>query len=225
MDGHRTMWDAFGRSVNTYFVHLEEQVGPGAAVAVARSLGISFSAPSDARLAASPSSWGSFTLGVADTTPLELASAYATIAADGRYCAPTPVLSVNDVPVTPDCRQAVPPDVAHAAVDAARCPVGEQSVWHMCDGGTAQQVAGIFDGEPVAGKTGSTEDHATETFVGFTPAVAAAGIAADPSHPSDHVGSAVESRVVTAVARTLHMAARDSGYPSFPPPSPAIAFG
>src|SRR6185312_10999735 len=33
MDGFRTMWTAFGRSVNTYFVHLEERVGPAAAVA------------------------------------------------------------------------------------------------------------------------------------------------------------------------------------------------
>ncbi|MEV7625083.1 transglycosylase domain-containing protein [Actinoplanes sp. NPDC089786] len=230
MDGPRTMWNAFGRSVNTYFVHLEEQVGPAAAVAQAKNLGISFSAPADARLAAAPDGWGSFTLGVADTTPLELASAYATIAADGKYCPPTPVSSITDargakVPVADDCRQALPPDVARAAADAARCPVGEQSAWHQCDGGTAPQVAGIFDGHPVAGKTGSTEDNATETFVGFTPAVVAAGIANDPRDPSDHVGHAVESRVVTAVARTLHTAARDSGYPSFIPPSPSLAFG
>lgn len=226
MDGHRRMWDAFGRSVNTYFVHLEEQVGPAAAVAEAKNLGISFSAPADARMAAgNTDGWGSFTLGVVDTTPLELASAYATIAAGGVYCAPTPVLSINGKPVGTRCRQALPPDVAHAAADAARCPVGEQSVFRTCDGGTAPQVAGIFGGKPVAGKTGSTEDNSTETFVGFTPAVAAAGIANDPSDPADHVGSAVESRVVTAVARTLHAAARDSGYPDFPVPSPAIAFG
>ena len=226
MDGQRTMWDAFGRSVNTYFVHLEEQVGPAAAVAEAKNLGISFSAPADARMAAGDTSgWGSFTLGVVDTTPLELASAYATIGADGVYCAPTPVLSINGAPVATSCRQALPPDVAHAAADAARCPVGEQSVYQTCDGGTAQQVAGIFGGKPVAGKTGSTEDNTTETFVGFTPTVAAAGIANDPTDPSDHVGSAVESRVVTAVARTLHTAARDSGYPDFPVPSPALALG
>ncbi|MFG1606113.1 transglycosylase domain-containing protein [Actinoplanes sp. NPDC049265] len=230
MDGHRTMWDAFGRSVNTYFVHLEEQVGPAAAVAEARNLGISLAAPADARLAAAPDDWGAFTLGVADTTPLELASAYAAIAADGKYCAPTPVRSIRDadgntVPLPDNCRQALPPEIARAAADAARCPVGQQSAGHQCDGGTAEQVDQIFGGRPVAGKTGSTEDNTTETFAGFTPVVAAAGIANDPKDPSDHVGSGVESRVVTAVARTLREAARDSGYPAFTPPPQKLAYG
>ncbi|MEV6494414.1 transglycosylase domain-containing protein, partial [Actinoplanes sp. NPDC051633] len=230
MDGHRTMWTAFGRSVNTYFVHLEEQVGPTAAVAQAKNLGIGFAAPADARMAADGAgSWGSFTLGVVQTTPLELASAYATLAADGVYCAPTPVQSIRDrtgaaVPLPDGCRQALPADVARAAVDAARCPVGQQSAFSECDGGTAQQVDGILGGRPVAGKTGSTENNATETFVGFTKEVAAAGIANDPADPSDHVGSAVESRVVTAVAKTL-AAAGDGGYSDFAPPSTAIAFG
>jgi membrane peptidoglycan carboxypeptidase len=231
MDGHRTMWDGFGRSVNTYFVHLEEQVGPAAVVAEARKLGISFSAPADARIAAnSADSWGSFTLGVIQTTPLELASAYATVAADGKYCAPLPVESITGahgekVAVDPACRQAVPADVAHAAADAARCPVGQQSAEQQCNGGTAEQVAGIFGDRAVAGKTGSTEDNTTETFAGFTPTMAAAGTAADPVNPSDHVGSAVESRVVTAVARTLRTAVGDEPYPDFPAPSDEVAWG
>src|SRR5205814_6871108 len=80
--------------------------------------------------------WGAFTLGVADTTPLEMADAYATIAADGRYCEPLPVRSItrsdgqpvlgpNGQPVAaPRCSQVVSRDVARAAVDAARCPTG-----------------------------------------------------------------------------------------------------
>jgi membrane peptidoglycan carboxypeptidase len=231
MDGFRTMWDGFGRSVNTYFVHLEEQVGPPAAVAEAKKLGISFSAPNDAKLAATGAAgWGSFTLGVVDTTPLELASAYATVAAEGKYCTPLPVASITDaqhqaVPVASNCKQVLDPDIARAATDAARCPVGQQSTFGKCDGGTAAQVDSIFGGRPVAGKTGSTEDNTTETFVGFTPTVAAAGIANDPADPSDHVGSAVESRVVTAVAKALRVAAGDSDYPDFTPPSPQVAFG
>jgi membrane peptidoglycan carboxypeptidase len=51
MDGHRTMWTGFGRSVNTYFVWLEERIGPAQAVAMAQRLGITFRAPSDANLA------------------------------------------------------------------------------------------------------------------------------------------------------------------------------
>nr|WP_296065948.1 transglycosylase domain-containing protein [uncultured Actinoplanes sp.] len=231
MDGHRTMWDGFGRSVNTYFVHLEEQVGPAAVVAEAKKLGISFAAPSDAKQAATGAdTWGSFTLGVIDTTPLELASAYATVASGGTYCAPVPVQSITGpngarVAVPSGCRQVLPADVAHAAADAARCPVGQHGHFGRCNGGTAQQVAGIFGDRAVAGKTGSTEDNTTETFVGFTPTMAAAGIAADPVNPSDHVGSAVETQVVTAVARTLRVAVGDDEYPDFPAPSDAVAWG
>jgi membrane peptidoglycan carboxypeptidase len=232
MDGFRTMWDGFGRSVNTYFVHLEEQVGPGAAVAEAKKLGISFSAPSDAKLAETGANeWGSFTLGVVDTTPLELAEAYATVASGGTYCKPLPVNSITDaqgkaVPVGPQCSQVIDPDIAHAAADAARCPVGQQSTYGKCNGGTAQQVAAMFTGgRQVAGKTGSTENNTTETFVGFTTSMAAAGTAADPADPNDHVGSAVESRVVDAVGHTLRAAVGDSAYPDFTPPSAAIALG
>jgi membrane peptidoglycan carboxypeptidase len=231
MDGYRTMWNAFGRSVNTYFVHLEEQVGPSAVVAEAKKLGISFGAPADARMAArSADSWGSFTLGVIDTTPLELASAYATVAAEGTYCAPLPVASITDadqekVAVPTACKQVLDPEVARAAADAARCPVGQQSTFGKCDGGTAAAVDSIMGGRPVAGKTGSTENNTTETFVGFTRTVAAAGIANDPVNPSDHVGSSVEADVVRAVGRTLRAAVGDDQYPDFTPPGTAVAFG
>jgi membrane peptidoglycan carboxypeptidase len=231
MDGNRSMWDGFGRSVNTYFVHLEEQVGPPAAVAEAEKLGISFSAPSDAALAKNPAGWGSFTLGVVDTTPLELAEAYATVASGGTYCKPLPVNKITDpngnpVAVGPQCSQVLPADIAHAATDAARCPVGQQSTYGKCNGGTAQQVAAMFDGgRQVAGKTGSTENNTTESFVGFTTTMTAAGTAADPTNPNDHVGSAVEANVVNAVGHTLRFAVGDSDYPDFVPPSTALAFG
>jgi membrane carboxypeptidase/penicillin-binding protein len=39
---------------------------------------------------------GSFTFGPESTSPLGLASAYSTLAADGTRCAPTPVTAVLD---------------------------------------------------------------------------------------------------------------------------------
>jgi membrane peptidoglycan carboxypeptidase len=231
MDGRRTMWDGFGRSVNTYFVWLEQQVGAEKAVAMAQRLGIKFRATGDRRMAAqAAASWGAFTLGVADTTPLDLAEAYAAVAAGGRYCAPLPVQSIADSagrPVTagaPACRRAVSPDIAHAAADAARCPVGQQSAYHRCDGGTASMVSSIMGGRPVAGKTGSSERNATETFVGFTPQIAAAAIAADPSSPQDAVGTSVSAEVDAAVARTMAAALKGEPYADFPAPSRDIAF-
>jgi membrane peptidoglycan carboxypeptidase len=231
MNGYRTMWDGYGRSVNTYFVWLEEQVGADKAIAMAKRLGIVLRSEHDAMLANSrPAGWGSFTLGVAQTTPLDLANAYATVAADGIYCKPLPVLSITGPDGLryhagdPSCYRAVSADVARAAVDAARCPVGQQSAYGKCNGGTAPSVGYIL-GRPVGGKTGSSEGNATETFVGFTPQLAGAAIAADPDNPSDSVGGGVASSVDDAVAHTLASALRGKPVLGFPAPSRAIAFG
>ncbi|MEV4490457.1 transglycosylase domain-containing protein [Micromonospora coxensis] len=225
MDGYRMMWDAFGRSVNTYFVWLAEQVGQDKVVEMAQRLGITFRAESDASFAANDAAdWGAFTLGVAATTPLDLANAYATVAAEGTYCTPTPVESVTApdgtrVPVgEPDCERVLSQDVARAATDAARCPVGQQSAFGQCNGGTASGVDRIV-GRPVAGKTGSSEKNATETFVGFTPQVAVAGIAANPDDPSDAVGGPVQSQVIAAVARTIRTAVDGEPVRGFTAPS------
>jgi membrane peptidoglycan carboxypeptidase len=232
MDGYRTMWNGFGRSVNTYFVWLEEQVGVEKVVAMAQRLGIVFRSDADAELATTKAdTWGSFTLGVADTTPLDLANAYATVAADGLYCAPLPVLSITDPmgrsvsAADPNCRPAVSADVARAALDAARCPVGQQSAYGRCDAGTAPEVAAAFKTRPVAGKTGSTEGNATETFVGVTPQLAAAGIAADPASRADAVGSGVSSSVNMAVANTLLTALAGQPEKQFTAPPPSLASG
>jgi membrane peptidoglycan carboxypeptidase len=232
MDGNRTMWTGFGRSVNTYFVWLEQQIGADNAVKMAQRLGIQFRASSDAKLAKdSPADWGAFTLGVSATTPLDLANAYATLGADGVYCKPLPVNSItgpDGVKVAgtdPACNQAVSPDIARAATDAARCPVGDQSSYGTCDGGTATQVASILSGRQVAGKTGSSEQNATETFVGFTPQLAVAAIAANPDDPGDHVGSAVQTHVVDAVARTLLAGLTGQPHADFTAPSQSLAYG
>jgi membrane peptidoglycan carboxypeptidase len=232
MNGHRTMWDGYGRSVNTFFVWLEEQVGPQKVIAMARRLGIVLRSPGDTAMADKRGAdWGSFTLGVAQTTPLDLANAYAAVAADGVYCKPLPVLSITGPngdrfrAADPACHRAVGADVARAATDAARCPVNQQSVFGRCNGGTAPNVGAIFAGRPVAGKTGSSENNATETFVGFTPQIAGAAIAADPDNPSDYVGGGVSGQVDIAVARTLASALRGKPALGFPAPSRAIAFG
>ncbi|WP_262284749.1 transglycosylase domain-containing protein [Micromonospora sp. MA102] len=230
MDGDRTMWDAFGRSVNTYFAWLTERVGADRVVEMAERLGIVFRSPEDAKLARDGAkNWGPFTLGVSSTTPLDLANAYATVAAEGTWCRPTPITSISDptgrkvAAGDPDCRQVLDTEVARAAADAARCPVGDQSMYRRCDGGTAEELQPGLR-RPLAGKTGSSERNATETVVAFTPQLSVATIAANPDNPRDAVGGGVQVRQIEAVGRLLAWALRDQPVLDFVPPSQTVAF-
>ncbi|MBQ1071750.1 penicillin-binding protein [Micromonospora sp. C31] len=230
MDGRHTMWTAFGESVNTYFAWLTGRVGADRVVEMAERLGIAFRSEADARLARHGArEWGPFTLGVSATTPLDLAGAYAAVAAEGSWCAPLPVVSIADAagrPVAagrPNCRQAVDADVARAAADAARCPVGDQSMYRECAGGTAEGLRQQL-GRPVAGKTGSSDGYATETVVAFTPQLAVASIAANPDDPGDPVGQRVQRQLVEAVGEVLAFALRDEPVRDFVPPSETTAF-
>ena len=167
-----------------------------------------------------------------DTTPLELASAYATVAAEGTYCAaaagrtrsPTP--NGRPVAVAPNCKQVLEPDVARAATDAARCPVGQQSTFGKCDGGTAHagrrrsSAAARWPARPAAPRT--THRDVRRVHPART---AAAGIANDPDEPVRPRRQRGRGRVVTAVAQTLRTAVGDGDYPDFTPPSQEIAFG
>jgi membrane peptidoglycan carboxypeptidase len=244
MNGPRNMWTGFGRSVNTYFVPLQERVGAENAVDVAKRLGIQFRAhsddpryPSDYEFANNPNlsnTWGPFTLGVSATTPLDLANAYATLAADGSYCAPTPITEIRDMDdkkldiAKPQCRQVVAPDVARAAIDAARCPLGDQSAYGRCDGATGQEVRGIV-GHPVAGKTGTTDGDKTAALIAVTKQIAMAGLVADPDTPRSNRLKAdlgdPHAYVNKAVEYALRDALADKPGINFTAPSREIAFG
>lgn len=232
MDGYRTMWDGYGRSVNTYFVWLQEQIGAEKAVKMAERLGVQFRAKQDAELAQPDRAhgWGAFTLGVADVTPLEMANGYATVANEGVYCKPLPAMSITDPQghkspaAKPSCHRVVSADIARAATDAARCPVEDQSFYHKCNGGTAPDVGRMID-RPVAGKTGSAEKNSTESFVGFTPNIAVEATACDPDSPWDAVGAGVSEAVDIAVAKTMITALKGKPVKHFHKPSHKLAYG
>jgi membrane peptidoglycan carboxypeptidase len=187
--GVYNMWTGFGSSVNTFFVPLEQQVGAENVVDVAKRFGVQFRAQSDADLAnteASAHQWGAFTLGVAASTPLDMANAYATLAGDGMYCQPTPVQEIKtqsgekiDVG-NPHCTRATSSDVARAALDAARCPIGDQAQLGNCGGHTtARQAHGII-GHPVYGKTGTTDGDKTAALIIGSTTLTIAGYLVNP---------------------------------------------
>ncbi|TQJ49231.1 penicillin-binding protein [Phycicoccus sp. SLBN-51] len=110
------------------------------------------------------------TLGANDTTPLTLASSYATLAAEGKYCTPNPILSIttNDKkPIklpTDNCKQVISKDVANGATKLLEGVIQK---------GTGVQ-AKLAGGRPAAGKTGTTDNHVESWFVGYTPQLASA---------------------------------------------------
>jgi membrane peptidoglycan carboxypeptidase len=207
---------------------------------MAERLGLQWRGPVD-QMMASPDragGWGAFTLGVSDTTPLEMAGAYAVGAADGRYCEPLPVLSIKDqdgqdvthpdadgepVPVAdPRCRRAVSKEVARAAADAARCPTGSRASRGSCGGwSTASQVAPIV-GRPVAGKTGTTDNNRTAWFVGFTPELSVASFIADPDNPFHAVGGSNANKPILTTAQTLRDALAGRPVTRFRPPPGSV---
>ncbi|CAM3575744.1 transglycosylase domain-containing protein [Stackebrandtia soli] len=208
MTGSHTMWSAFGRSVNTYFVQLIERVGADKAVEMAERLGLTWRTDADQAQADKADTWGAFTLGVSSTTPLELASAYATLAADGVRAEPTPVERILDsqgatLTMAPRTEKVLDVEVARAAVDAARCPTGYGAASGGCGGGgTASYVSGMVGG-PVAGKTGTTDSNSTAWFAGFTPNLAVASFMADPDNPSNFLGGGMTGMPTNVSARIL----------------------
>ncbi len=98
-----------------------------------------------------------------------MASAYATIAAEGRRANPYLISKVTakaigvDYAVTPNVQDAFGKDVAADVIDAM-----EQVTK---SGGTGARAAQV--GRPVAGKTGTSEERKSVWFSGYTPQLAA----------------------------------------------------
>lgn len=231
MTGRQTMWSGFGKSVNTYFVQLEQKVGADKAVDMAQKLGLRWRTEVDRKLAGPDhaAGWGAFTLGVSDATPVEMSNVFATLAAEGKYCEPLPVKTIlnrdgknasyrGHLIAAPRCHQAVPPSVALAATDAARCPTGYGAATGSCGGWETSPMVYATLKRPVAGKSGTTDNNRTAWFCGFTPQLASAAFVADPDNPDDFVGSGRSTMSKYTVAETLRDALKSQPKLKFTPP-------
>jgi len=171
--GRIALAQATAESVNTYFAQLMVRVGTANAIRVARRMGIT-----------SPlRDYCSLVLGTENVTPLELASAYATLAAGGIHCQPATITRITGptgrvlFDGRPSCRRVLDPQVAAAAVGILRGVVGP--------GGTGYRAA---IGQPVAGKTGTTTSYADAWFTGFTPQLATSVWVGDPLRQTPMAG-------------------------------------
>jgi membrane peptidoglycan carboxypeptidase len=159
-------------SVNTYYVQLQNRVGLDKIVGMANRMGVEV-APAGRREC-------SLTLGTRSVSPLEMSSAYATLAAQGLYCTPTPILAVQAprqplLNVEPDCHQVLERDVANTVTSVLR---------GVIDGPHPHRTGkGATIGRPAAGKTGTTNESRAAWFDGYTPDFAAAVWMGYPRQP------------------------------------------
>jgi len=171
-NGTYTLQTGIADSVNTYFAQLEEKVGVCRPAQIARALGVR---RADGKVLQQVKS---FTLGVNEVSPLSMAEAYATFAARGEHCNAVAISGVVDsagknLPVPKaKCSQVLEQKVADGMNQLL------QGVMHF---GTGARVA---LSRPSAGKTGTTDSRISVWFIGYTPELATAVWAGNPSPPA-----------------------------------------
>lgn len=158
--GWMTLEQATLRSDNTVYAQLMLDVGPRNVVDLARRLGIQTPLPAVPSLA----------LGSGAVTPLDMASAYATIAAGGVYSRPIAIRRVvladgkEDADAgwgDPHHVRVLPESVAYAVTR-----ILEENIRY----GTSARAN--ID-RPAAAKTGTTDNHADAWLCGYTPSLEA----------------------------------------------------
>ena len=175
--GSISLLNATVNSVNTVYAQLMNRVGPENVVNIAHKMGIP--APADVvptqvgcRPLGSPAcrtylpAIPSLALGSAGVTPLEMASAYATLAAGGVYRAPT---FVSEVRSSSGAVLASGPSPGTQAIPGAIADEETQILQQVIVRGTGTAAA---IGQPAAGKTGTAQNFDNAWFVGYTPTLA-----------------------------------------------------
>ena len=158
--GPVSLYRATASSINTVYVRMGIKVGAAKVVDAARRAGI----PSDVQVLATPS----VVLGVSSPRVIDVASSFATFAANGIYSKPYLVKKIfnGDGDLIYEAKEEskrvfskkVMADLTYALTGVIR-------------NGTASSVLGSFP-RPIAGKTGTSQDNASAWFTGYSPDLA-----------------------------------------------------
>ncbi len=156
--GYITLQQATVGSVNTAFARLIAEIGADQVARTARRMGVETEVQP----------FLSITLGSQEVAPIEMASAFGTLAADGKHFPHTSITKIIDssgatiFEYTPEGDQAISHSIAYAATSILK---------GVITGGTGRSAN---FGRPAAGKTGTTQDYRDAWFVGYTPQLSAA---------------------------------------------------
>jgi penicillin-binding protein 1A len=151
--GKMRLREATWHSVNGVYARVMAELCPTRVVAMAKRLGVS--------VAESQSHAPSIALGSANVSPLEMASAYATLANEGVYQRPVLFTKVSRhgrtlIENRSEGERRISAALAFQVTDILKGVIRQGT-------GTAAQI-----GWPAAGKTGTTQDYRDAWFVGYT---------------------------------------------------------
>ena len=199
-------------SINTVYAQLIVDIRPANFVTMAEQLGLP-----PGRIAPVCAA----VLGTEDVNTLEMANVFSTFARSGRRVDPVLVTSIR----RPDGTALYQP--AYDAVPVLDPSVADQITW-VLQGTITEGTGRDADiGRPAAGKTGTAQNYADATFVGYTPQRAAAVWVGFPDAQIPMVPPTTDIRVAggTYPARIWReiMVAVHEGIPAtaLPPPPPS----
>lgn len=148
------------QSVNTVYAQLNLEIGPEKTADVATRAGVTTPVETVR----------SNVLGADIVSPLDMASAYATIAAQGVYHKPFMVAQATypdgDVAYTGETQPV-------QTFDAGVMADTTYAMTQVVEAGSGERYISPLD-RPIAGKTGTSSDNKSAWFVGFTPQIATA---------------------------------------------------
>ncbi len=157
--GSYSMLGALTNSVNTATVNLIMQIGVDSVIQLARKMGITGDIPQEPSIA----------LGSASMSVYDLTKAYATLANRGQKISPVVVTRIesHDGEMLADFRFTNYEQV----VDTGIASIMTHMLESVATSGTASRLRwryGLY-GYPIAGKTGTSQNHADGWFIGYNP--------------------------------------------------------
>jgi penicillin-binding protein 1A len=172
--GMRTLKNALANSVNTISARLIDKVGPGPISKLAADLGISSKIPNVPSIA----------LGTADLSVYEMVAAYGAFANQGIYVKPVMVTRIEDkngtvlFEATPETRDVLSEESAYVTVKLLEGVTESGSGIRLRHRGAEENnpyFGTVVTGypyefqNPIAGKTGTTQNQSDGWFIGMVP--------------------------------------------------------
>ena len=170
---------ATGQSVNQAFVNMASRVDFCSIFETAYDMGIT----EDGEV---PAPFPANILGSVSSSPLHMASVFATIANSGQQCKPQSIESVTDrdenvlKEFAADCKEVISAEVANKTAALLTASAGQYY--------TSTRLG---DGRPFAAKSGTTDGHANTWLTGFTPSLATAAWVGHGDNSSQEVSGVV----------------------------------